>query len=111
MNKTLAATLGACALCFSIQAFAGAGWTDYTTVAELVPTSHPYYAVRLPVKDNPSGCSHKTWFYQNYGALGADKIYLTLLEAVKSKLKVRVYVTGNCDLHGYSEISSVSVIR
>lgn len=100
----------ACALLFASHVRAGAGWTAYAMVAELVPTTRHYYTVRLPVKDNPSGCHNKIWFYQNYGAIGADKMYLTLLEAVKSKLKVRLYVTGNCNFHGYSEISSVSVI-
>ena len=110
LTPFLTALLGLGALAVCVTASAGSGWTDYTPVGELVPTAQPYYAVRLPVKHNPSGCSEKTWFFQNYSAIGADKMYRALLEAVKADLKVRVYVTGNCNFHGYSEFSSVSVV-
>jgi len=70
-----------------------------------------YYVVRIDVKQNPSGCDQKAWFYQDYGLPGSDKMFLTLLEAVKSGFAVRVYVTGKCNLHGYSEFTSVSVTR
>ena len=87
----------------------GPGWTDYTGLGQLESTSKYYYAVRLAVKDNPRGCHDKTRLFRNDGATGANKMYLTLLEAVKANLKLRVYVTGNCNFHGYSEISSVGV--
>jgi len=103
--------IGVSALLFSHYAQASAGWTDFVTVNELVPTTRHYYEVMLPVKENPSGCKNKTWFYQNYGSRGSDKMYDTLLEGIKSGLRVRVYVTGICNIHDYSEFSSVSVIR
>ena len=101
------------ATCFTFcvnSAIAGAGWTDYADVAELIATSRHYYEVRLPVKQNPSGCRKKTWFYQNYDSTGADKAFEVLLESMHSPLRLRVYVTGVCNLNGYAEISSVSVV-
>ena len=92
-------------------AVAGSGWTDYVNVTELVPTSKHYYEARLPVSENPSGCKDESWFYQDYASRGADKMFATLLEALRSRLSVRVYVTGRCNLHGYSEISSVGVAQ
>ena len=47
------------ALLFSHFAQASAGWTDFVTVEELVPTARHYYEVRLPVKENPSGVRTK----------------------------------------------------
>ncbi len=90
---------------------AESGWTDYVSVDELNPTGLHYYLVRLEVKQNPSGCRDKRWFCQDYNTTGSDKMFLTLLEALKVGMRVRVYVTGRCNLDGYSEFSSVSVIR
>jgi len=110
MRKNISIIIGACALFFSTYVSAGTGWTDFVTAAELVPTARHYYEVRLPVKENPSGCKNKTWFYQDYGTPGSDKMFNTILEGIKSGIRLRVYVAGNCNLNGYSEISSVSVI-
>ena len=96
---------------FSHLAYAGAGWTDFVKVAELVPGSRHYYEVRLEVRENPSGCKEKAWFYQNYESRGADKMFSVLLEGIKEEMQLRVYVTGVCNINGYSEISAVSVIR
>ncbi len=98
-------------LLFAHFARASAGWTDYVSVAELVPTGRHYYEVRLPVKKNPSGCDDETWFYRDYSSRGSDKMFDVLFEGIISGVKVRVYVTGICNLEGYSEISAVSVIR
>ncbi|MGD8348530.1 MAG: hypothetical protein PVI79_04810 [Gammaproteobacteria bacterium] len=90
---------------------AAAGWTDFVRVAELVPTSKHYYEVRLPVDNNPSGCREKTWFYQNYESPGAEQMFEVLLESLTSDIRLRVYVTGVCNLSGYAEFSSISVTR
>ncbi len=111
MKLDISIVIGTSALLFSNFTQASAGWTDFVTVAELVPTARHYYELRLPVNENPSGCKNKTWFYQNYGSRGSDKMYETLLEGIKSGLRSRVYVTGMCNIHGYSEFSAVSVIR
>lgn len=98
-------------LLLSGLAFGEAGWTDYVAVAELVPTARHYYQFRLPVSQNPSGCRDKTLFYQDYSAFGSDKAFTSLLEALGSGLRVRVFVTGGCNLDGASEISALSVVR
>jgi hypothetical protein len=92
-------------------ALASAGWTDFVRVAELVPTSKHYYEVRLPVGDNPSGCREKTWFYQNYDSPGAEQMFEVLLESLTRDIRLRVYVTGVCNISGYAEFSSISVTR
>ena len=89
---------------------AEAGWTDYTRIAELVPTSRQYYEVKLSAKNNPSGCTNNTWFYQDYALKGSDKMFETLLEGLKSGNQVRVYVTGKCNVNGYSEFNAVGII-
>jgi hypothetical protein len=93
---------------FHLQAVSG--WTDYGTVAELTPTIHHRYLVRLNISANPSGCKDKATFYQDYAKTGADQMFDTLLQAVASNKQVRVFVTGNCELNGYSEISSVTIL-
>lgn len=110
MRKESLTVYSVCMLLFSSDAHAGAGWTDYARVAELIPTAHHYYEVRLPVNENPSGCNNKVWFYQDYRAPGSDKIFETILEGVKAGIRARVYVTGKFNINGYAEISSVSVI-
>ena len=97
-------------LAFPAFAPAAAGWTDYVKVAELIPTSRHYYEVQLQVQKNPSGCSNKVWFYQNYVTVGSDKMFDTLLRGLQSGDKVRVYVTGKCNIFGYSEFVSVGII-
>lgn len=92
-------------------ALAASGWTDYVRVAELVPTSKHYYELRLQVSDNPSGCREKQWFYQNYDSPGAEQMFEVLLESLTSDIRLRVYVTGVCNINGYSEFSSISVTR
>jgi hypothetical protein len=99
------------ALLFSHCVQAKAGWTDYVSVAELVPTGQRYFEFRLPVKENPSGCREENWFYRNYSSSGSEKMFEILFEGIKSGVQVSVYVTGVCNLDGYSEISAVSVIR
>ena len=87
---------------------AGAGWTDDVKVIELVPTSRHYYEIQLKVTKNPSGCRKKNWFYIDYQTRGADEMFDLFVEGIQSSLRLRVYVTGICNLNGYSEISAVS---
>jgi len=89
---------------------ASSGWSDFTTVAELTPGSHHLYTVRLQLSENPSGCRSKDTFYQDYATSGSEQMFRTLLEAVVSGKQVRVFVTGNCELNGFAEISSVSIV-
>lgn len=89
---------------------ARAGWTDYARVDELIATGRHYYEVRIPV-DNPSGCREMNWYYRNYDAPGSSQMFEILLDAIESNLRVRLYVTGVCNINGYAEISSVGVSR
>ena len=92
----------------SPPALAAAGWTDYVKVIELIPTGRHYYEVKLDIEKNPSGCRKKDWFYLDYEARGANKIFDLFVDNIKSELRLRVYVTGVCNLKGYSEISEAS---
>ena len=99
-----------CLALLSGTAWSSAGWTSYATVTELTPTTAGRFLLRLDVSDNPSGCKNKQWFYQDYRGTGADLMFHALLTALTSGQKVRVYVTGSCDLNGYSEITSASIV-
>ena len=87
---------------------ADAGWTDYVTVTELIPTSRHYYEVELKGSKNPSGCREKERYYLNYDTPGADKMFDLFVDSLQSRLRLRAYVTGVCNINGYAEISSVS---
>jgi len=104
--RNLVITLAA--LC-SLDAAASSGWTDYAQVIELVPTIHHRFKVNIAVKQNESDCKQEQWFYQDYDTAGSHEMFITLLEAVSSNSRVRVYVTGRCNIDGYSEISSVGI--
>jgi len=97
-------------LLMPMTAFAASGWTENVPVAELTPTNQERFLVKLHISKNPAGCKNKEMFYLEYGASGSEQMFHTLLEAVVSEKNVRVYVTGKCELNGYSEISAVSII-
>ena len=103
------ACLGAL-LCIQSTAFADSGWTEYSPVSELTPTNQGRFLVKLRVSKNPSQCTNNEIFYRDYGATGSEQMFRVLLEALASGKRVRVYVTGRCELNGYSEISSVSIV-
>jgi hypothetical protein len=104
-NFTLAVGL----LSLTPPANAVSGWTDYANVAELTPTANGRFLFKLDVKDNPSGCRDKQVFYKDYYSIGSQQMYDLLLRALLNDMPVRVYVTGKCELNGYSEVSSVSL--
>ncbi len=89
--------------------FGEAGWSSYGYVAELTASNQLRYLVTLRVAKNPSGCRNSSVFYQDRSAFGSEQMFHLLLEALSSGKKIRVYVTGNCELNGYSEISAVSI--
>ena len=93
-----------------LSVIADSGWTDYATITELIPTSHHRYTVSLANSKNPGGCKNKQTFYQDYDATGANQMFDTLLQAIATGNEVRVYVTGKCELNGYSEITSVGIL-
>jgi len=92
------------------QLLAGSGWSGYAQVTELTPTTQHRYQVRLDIADNPSGCPNKQTFFQDYDATGSEQMFQTLLEALSSGKRVRIYVTGRCELNGYGEFSAVSIV-
>jgi len=95
---------------FSAEVVAGAGWTDYASVAELTATGHQQFLVRLNVEKNPSGCKNIHTFYIDYDAIGSKMMFTLLRDAAIYGKRVRVFVTGGCEINGYSEISRVSVV-
>jgi len=97
----------ACLALMSTLARADAGWTDYTQVVELVPTTRHYYEIRLALRKNPSGCREDDWFYLDYDVTGSAQMFDLFVESLKKTLRLRVYVTGVCNLNGYAEISAV----
>jgi hypothetical protein len=109
-SRRLGPALGAIGLLAAASpALADAGWTDYALVTELTPTIHQRYEVTIAVQQNPSGCREKQVFFQDYSAKGSEQMYLALLEAVSSGKRVRVFVTGECGVSGYSRISAVGI--
>jgi len=111
MKKILSRAIGFCVfLNMPVIASGESGWTDYGFVTELTPTTHQRFLVKLKIKENPGGCKDKYMFYQDYEIRGSEQMFLVLLEAVSSGKKIRVYVTGKCELNGYSEISSLGIV-
>ena len=108
MKRTILSIL--LGLCLQGVAWASAGWTSYGQVLELHPTTAGRFLVRLDVGSNPSSCRHESWFYRDYTGAGVELMFHALLGAITSGKPARVYVTGRCDLNGYSEISSASII-
>lgn len=96
----------------SASAGAGvAGWTEPASVIALEANELARFVVRLDVDKNASGCRDPNWFYADYGRSGSALMYQTLLEAFLHERKVRLYVTGVCDLKGYSGISAARIQR
>ena len=108
MIRWITTLLVICAPMLSSTAWAEAGWTGEVSVVELIPTGKHYFELHLSGNKNPSGCREEGWFYINYEARGADKMYDLFVDSIKTELRLRVYVTGVCNLSGYAEISSVS---
>ena len=92
------------------KSWAAAGWTSYGVVSELNATTSGQFLVKLEVASSPSDCKDKKWFYSDYSRTGAEYMFRTLLGGVTSGKKVRVYVSGLCDVNGYSEITSASIV-
>jgi hypothetical protein len=109
MIRRVITLIGIYILTLSSTAWAEAGWTDEVKIIELIPTNRHYFEVHLAGSKNPSGCREEGWFYINYDARGTDKMFDLFVDSIKTELRLRVYVTGICNLKGYAEISSVSV--
>ncbi len=88
---------------------AEAGWSEYTSIVELTATNQQRFLLQLKAAKSPSGCKNETMFYQDYDTPGADQMLRLLLEAVAADKTIRVFVTGACELKGYSEIASVTI--
>ena len=94
-----------------VAGFAVSGWTDYVYIEKLTQSSHGRFLVKLKVSKNPTRCKNKEMFYRAYRMPGAQHMYVKLENAMESGKKVRVHVTGRCELNGYSEISSVTILE
>lgn len=96
----------------TVNAIAGvAGWTEPASVVALEAGDLARFIVKLDVEKNASGCRDPNGFYGDYGRNGSELMYQTLLEALLHERRVKVYVTGVCDLNGYSGISAVRIQR
>lgn len=101
--------LGA-SLLSAVTVLAGtAGWSGYGKVIELEPTTQGRFLVRLDLPSNPSGCRDKDWYYRDYTGAGAEYMFQAVLAALRDARPLQVYVTGNCDINGYAEISSLRI--
>ena len=109
MLRWVTILIGICTVMLSSVVRADAGWSGEVTVVELISTSKHYYELQLAGKKHPSGCREKGWFYIDYDASGADMMFDLFVDSIIRPIRLKVYVTGNCNLSGYSEISSVSV--
>jgi hypothetical protein len=107
MKPCIAMVISLYAIVLTSLAQADAGWTDYVTVSELIPTGRLYYEVELKGSKNVSGCREQDWYYLNYGAQGTDKMFDLFVDSMQSGLHLRVYVSGLCNLNGYAEITAV----
>lgn len=87
-----------------------AGWTDTAAVAELRPTVHGRFLVRVPVDKNPSDCHAAGWFYRDRAGAGSAQIYRLLLEAAVRGLPVRLHVTGVCDHEGRAAFNQAALV-
>lgn len=97
--------------CLTTVAWAGeAGWTAPASIKNLEASQQGRFILRLNLSKSSSGCRSADGFYADYGRDGSELMYTTALEALRNHLKVQVYVTGGCDLDGYSAISSVRIL-
>lgn len=83
------------------------GWTETTRVITLQPTTQGRFLVRLDTDEKVSGCRERDWFFRDYTGLGAELMFEVLLEAAVRNQSVQLFLTGRCDLDGYSEFSEV----
>lgn len=88
-----------------------AGWTDPAAVIALEAGDQGRFLVQLDVAKNASGCRDPNWFYVDYGRDGHALMYQTFLDAYIHERRLKVYVTGVCDLKGYSAVSAVRLQR
>lgn len=93
------------------QVWAGeAGWSQPATIKSLEASQQGRFILRLHLGKSVSGCRSADGFYADYGRDGSELMYETALEAMRNQFKIQVYVTGGCDLDGYSAISSVRIL-
>ena len=87
-----------------------AGWTQPAGITALEANQQGRFTLRLNLNKSASGCRSADGFYADYGRDGSELMYQTALEALSNQRRVQVYVTGGCDLDGYSAISSVRIL-
>jgi hypothetical protein len=90
-------------------AAAKSGWTESGYLDEIEATGLGKFIVRGTLADNPSGCRNETGYYLDYSTNGAEQIYSLLLQSIATGNRVKLHVTGSCELNGLSEINSASI--
>lgn len=87
-----------------------AGWLEPAAIKSLEASQQGRFILHLNLSKSAGGCRSADGFYADYGHDGSELMYATALEALHNQLKVQVYVTGGCDLNGYSAISAVRIL-
>lgn len=87
-----------------------AGWTPVTRVTALEPTTHGRLLFQLRTEKSTSGCRSKDWYFVDYTGTGPRLMFHVLKDALLMEKPVKVFVTGRCDLDGYSEISAARLL-
>jgi hypothetical protein len=86
------------------------GWTVPVAIVALEANQQGRFTLRLNLEKSASGCRSPDGFYADYGRAGSELMYRTTLDALLHARRVQLFVTGACDLDGYSEISSVRIL-
>ncbi len=85
------------------------GWTGINEIQELRAPIAGRSIIIGDMKMNPSECKDSKSFYLDFSMKRAQNVYLLLLQSIATKNPVKLYVTGRCDIHSRSEISSAAI--
>lgn len=93
----------------SSSAYSEAEWTNSGYIQEVQATTSGVLVVRGKMGGNPSGCKDGDSYYADYSTKGTEKIFSLLLQSIAARNRVKLFVTGRCDLNGMSEISAAAI--
>lgn len=91
------------------SAYSEAEWTNSGYIQEVQATTSGVLVVRGKLGGNPSGCKDGDSYYADFSMKGTEKIFFLLLQSIATRNRVKLFVTGRCDLNGMSEISAALI--